>query len=296
MKILLSGATGTLGRAVLDNFVKHNHQIHCIVKSANQGHLLEQAYGPQVTYIELPLTSINASKIVQIAEPHNAYVHIAFTSDADGPEVDSLITRSVLDFGRLAASQIDPFHFIYTGGCMSIGNTPGLVDESFIGDPYPKRGWRALLEGAVVKSNQGAFFTSVIRSAWVYPDSHVNHWLAKCKEDKRIQVYQNLDNYVSFVHVDDLAEMYRLVLEKKATGMFNCTDSHPLKLSKIVDLVEQFTGVTQVDYYQDHESKEAELGFFASGMSMDQQLTTSRAKELGWEVKHKSWEDFQQRF
>jgi methylmalonyl-CoA mutase cobalamin-binding subunit len=57
----------------------------------------------------------------------------------------------------------------------------------------------------------------------------------------------------------------------------------------MINKVKDVTGVTDEETFDDAFSQIHHIGFFTIGHAVSQKVITSRAEELGWEVKHTNW-------
>ena len=150
--------------------------------------------------------------------------------------------------------------------------------------------WRVELDSEIVAANSDFFVTTVVRPVWVYPTSHVDQWAACARKNGKVQYLAGGEEvYISLIHQEDLAELYRLTVEHRKGGYFNATDSNPVTLRQMIDKVKEITGVTHEETFEEAFSQIHDLGFFAVGHVLSQKIITSRAQELGWEVRHPNW-------
>jgi len=186
------------------------------------------------------------------------------------------------------------FQFIYTSGCLCTGNTTEPVDESYEGTPFPPAAWRADLNKETIAASGTLFVTTVVRPVWVYPSSHIDQWIAAAKTHGKISYLEGAEaNYVSLTHLHDLGNLYTQIITHRAAGLVHGTDNHPLTVRQLIDKAKEVTGVTEEETYTEPFAQLQSLGFFAVGQSLTQQVLTSKAQELGWEIAYPNWLDAQ---
>jgi nucleoside-diphosphate-sugar epimerase len=288
VKVLITGSTGSIGGATLKSLLAHGHSVTSIVRSEDKGREVA-ALGEHSSYALIDLKSEHADQIVQLAKAHDVFVHNALQMSEEGVAFEHQLVRAILAAGREQAGEGKPFQFVYTSGCLVLGNTPHAVDESYVGEPLPMLAWRKVLDEEIVAGGNDSFITSVIRPTWVYPGSYVDQWVASAKKLGKIHVFDNLDNYSPQIYLPDLGDFYRLVIERRAQGLFNCTDGTPITLRDMVERVKTETGVTEVETFTNPMPAIGSIGFFAVGQSINGQVISSRASELGWVPTQPTW-------
>jgi nucleoside-diphosphate-sugar epimerase len=288
VKVLITGATGNIGGAILKSLLTHGHSVTSIVRSEDKGRELA-ALGENSTYILQGLTSADTEQIVQLAKAHDVFVHNALQTSEEGVAFEHQLSRAIIAAGLELAGEGRPFQFVYTSGCCVTGNTPHPVDESYQGEPIGFLAWRKGLDQEILDAGNDSFVTSVVRPSWVYPLSHVDRWVASAKQLGKIHVFDNLEHHATQIYLPDLGNYYRLVIEKRAKGLFFCTDGSPIKLRDMVERVKTETGVTEVETFSNPMAAIRSIGFFAVGQSINGEYLTARADELGWVPSQPSW-------
>ena len=96
-------------------------------------------------------------------------------------------------------------------------------------------------------------------------------------------------NRWSLVHREDAAELFRLVLEKGARGIFHAVDRHPLAVREVAEAAGRAAGTSGRTASIPLEQARGFLGSFADALCLDQVVDAARALALGWRPK---WPDF----
>lgn len=289
VKVLLTGATGSIGGAILKSLLLHGNHVNSIVRDQAKGEALA-ALSPNSTFTVLPIEAGTIEQIVQLAKEHDVFIHNVLQYGPEGTSIEINLSRGIVAAGRELEAAGKQFQFIYTSGCLCTGNTSELVDESYSGAPIPMVAWRKELDEEVASANGTLFVSTVVRPVWVYPGSYVDQWVASAKRDGKVSYLAGSEaNYVSFTHLQDLGNLYSSIITHRAHGLINGTDSHPLTVRQIVDKVKEITGVAEEATFEEPFSQIPSQGFFVVGQSLNQQIATSRAQELGWELAFPSW-------
>src|SRR6185295_15451825 len=208
MKVFLTGATGYIGMAVAERLRAAGHQLAGLARSDEAAAKLEAA---GVTPVRGDFT--NPAAVASGARAADAVISMATTYD---PTVDAPAVDAILD--ALAGSNKP---FIYTSGIWVNGDTGGIVvDETTPPEPVELVAWRKAVEDRVLQAAKRGVRSVVIRPAIVYgrgggiPAGFVE----SAQKDGAARYVGTGENRWPFVHVDDLAELYLLALEKAPPG------------------------------------------------------------------------------
>ena len=240
MKIFLTGATGFLGSAIAAALVRAQHDVTALVRSSTAAARV-QSYGIQPHHGDLrePSTYRDAALAAE------AIIHTGVEGGPDRMDVDRLFVDAV-------ASPT----LIYTSVLFVLGN----VDD---GDEHsPASGQRAEHERIVLDAG-GA----VIRPGMIHGEGA---WLF----EQPMYIGDGMNRW-PLVHRDDAAELFRLVAERGARGIFHA-------VSEVRRARDVFPGVSGTPL----EKAREELGRFADALALDQNVHADRARALGWQPRH----------
>jgi nucleoside-diphosphate-sugar epimerase len=213
------------------------------------------------------------------ARAADGVISLATTYDPaiDGPAVDAIL-------GALAGSDKP---FIYTSGIWSHGDTGGqVVDETSPPMPAPLVAWRQAVENRVREAAKRGIRTVVIRPAIVYgrgggiPAGFVE----SAKKQGAARHVGTGENRWPFVHVDDLADLYLLALERAPAGTLLLAVSGPsVAVRDVAAAASRGAGAGgKTDAWPLEEARKT-LGPYADALALDQQASGRRAEEmLGW--------------
>jgi nucleoside-diphosphate-sugar epimerase len=84
----------------------------------------------------------------------------------------------------------------------------------------------------------------------------------------------------TFVHREDLGELYRLVIENSGTGYFTGSEGMPPTQDELVELAKKITGVNEVEKVENVWEHIHEYGFALFGLSVCALLDAKRGREL----------------
>ncbi len=276
MKILIIGATGYLGSAIAERLsrTKVKHEVLALARSdASASKLTAAGLVPvRGDLADLP-------SLVAAAGAADAVVSVGTSYD---PAIDEAAIDAILD-----ALEGTDKPFLYTRTIWVNGNAGDLViDELLPLDPIELVAWRAPLEAKVRKASHRGIRTVVIRPAVVYgrEGGMLADFIASAHERGAARYVGNGRNRWAFVHVDDLADLYLLALEKAPAGIVFVAASGPSQ--RVLDVAEAASRAAGAGGRTEPwplEAARAELGSFADALVLDQQASGKRAEQmLGW--------------
>lgn len=275
MKVFVTGGTGYIGSAVVAALVKAGHDVSGLARSPESARRLA-ALGARAVKGDLK----DGSTYAAAAAEHKALLHIAFEYSAHGVDADRTAVETLVYAARRAKSLL-----VYTSGCWVLGNTGDApADEAASTERAAELvAWRPAHERLVLEAGDAADgpATAVIRPGMVYGGRGglASHLFESAVEKGAAEYVGDGRNRWSLVHREDLAELYRLVVERKARGIFHGVDGHAAAgagaggATRSVPLAEA----------------RAKMGPVADALCLDQVLAAARSAELGWRPARRSF-------
>ena len=297
MKVFLTGGTGSIGRAVLESLLAHGHHVTCTVKDEAAQTNLQTSFAsnPSFSVVNFALSVSGGAALTTLATGYDAIIHTAQSFTEEGQQIEEATLRAFVAAGRATAEQGRPCHFTATSTLWVLGETGDTeVDEMGSTDtPYRFASWRVPMERLVLEAGDQAigFTTAVVRPSWVYGTSYVDRYIRVAKEREQI-VIPNTNKHYETIHKDDLAELYRLVMEQRATGPFNGCELRSVSLEDLVTKMQEIGGIREIIRVENAMAYVKDLGFFIVGLTVNQRVTPRRSLEIGWKPKHAFLESF----
>jgi len=236
MKIFLTGATGYVGSAIAATLIRARHDVTVLVRSATSAARV-LSYGIHPHHGDLR----DPSSYRETALAADAIIHAGVEGGSDRMDVDRVFVDAV------AGPTL-----IYTSVLFVLGN----VDDA--DETAPASGPRAEHERLVLDAG-GA----VIRPGMIHGD---DAWLFA----HPIYIGEGRNRW-PLVHRHDVAELYRLVAESGARGIFHA-------VAEVRTAREVFPEVTGTPL----DEARRELGSFADALALDQNVRAPRSLALGW--------------
>ncbi len=269
MNTFLTGGTGFVGSAVLDHLVRRGHTVTALVRS-------EQAAARVAEHGAAPLVGdiTDVGWLSDRLQAHDAAIHTAAPGDGSAAEFDTGVVKAVAaTFGGTARP------YLHTGGVWVYGNG-ALITEDTTAAPPTITAWRLDVENALLASDLAA---TVVVPGIVYGHGKGIPALisgAPRSASGELTLIGDGEQHWTTVHVDDLAELYVLVLER-GSGLghvLGVSGNNPtvreLGLAAAGDdgVVAESTDDTRVRFG----------GAFADALLLDQQASGAKARSLGW--------------
>jgi len=274
MRIFLTGASGYIGTAVAERLRAAGHQVTALGRSDATAAKLESAGIKAVRGDFADPESVGSA-----AGSADGVISMATTYDPsiDGPAIDAILDA-------LAGSNKP---FVYTSGIWSHGDTGSkVVDETWPPNPAELVRWRQQVEDRVLEGAKRGIRSVVIRPAIVYgrgggiPAGFVE----SARKEGAARYVGTGKNLWPLVHVDDLADLYLLALEKAPPGTLLLGVSGPSRrVSEIAAAASRGAGAGGRTVATPLEEARNKLGAYADALVLDQQASGRRAQELlGW--------------
>jgi nucleoside-diphosphate-sugar epimerase len=269
VRVLLTGATGYIGGRVAAELSAAGHQVVAVARS-DSGERQLRALGHTTARGDLG----QPSSLVAAAAGCDGVVHLAATQD-DGMETAELASVRAFLTGLAAGTA-----FVYTSGVWVYPSAPPgeLLDERSATDPVSLYAWRPALEAEVVAAAR--LRTIVIRPAMVYGrgGGPLTQFSEMADDDGVPRYVGGGANHWTLVHVDDLAQLYRLALERAVAGtLLNGAVGEPVAVRDLAAADSAGRGLAGPRAWPADEAAAVD------GVTRDHRISGERARTLlGW--------------
>ena len=272
MNILVLGATGYIGSAVVARLSQAGHSVTAVSRSAPAATL------SGVTAVAGDLLD-PAAVAALVTDGVDAVVHTAAPQgEADLPVVDAL-TKTLAGSDR---------PLIWTSGVWVLGATGAQpADEATAPDPIAIVGPRVEVEARVLAAAGQGVRSVVLRPGVVHGHgtgipAMFTGWAKELGHGR--WVGPATSPRWPLVHVDDLAELYLLALTGAAAGTILHGIAEPgVRTEELALAAARGAGVAESAQPWPVEEAAAQLGApFAEALGLDQEVTAASALALGW--------------
>jgi nucleoside-diphosphate-sugar epimerase len=266
MRVLLTGATGYIGTTVAEVLGRAGHHVVGTARSDEAAAVLD---GRGIEPVRADLRS--PETLEAPARSADAVVHTAATQEDDMGPAERAATGVLLSTGT---------PLVFTSGVWVYGGAPPgeMLDEDSEPDPVRIYSWRPAVERQVLDAGG-----MVIRPRMVYGrgGGPMNQFTEMADEHGTPRHVGDGSNHWSIVHVDDLAELYRLVLEGAPPGtLVNGITGDPLEVRELAAAACEGAGAPAPVGWQRDDAVH-ELGHtMAEALTRNHRISGARAREL----------------
>lgn len=284
MKVFLTGATGFIGSAVIQELISNGHQVLGLARNDDAADKLKKA-GAEVHRGDLEdLDSLRSGANAADAVIHTGFIH-DFSRFAEVCEIDKV----AIDTMAAVLKGTDK-PFIVTSGTALV--SPGTLATEDTRTPlhtnFPRKSEQAADAAAELGVN-----ASVVRlSPSVHGEGDVHGFvpiLVKTAREKGVSAYvgEGLNRW-NAVHRLDAALLYRLALDKSAPGLrFHAVGEEAITFKTIAEEIGKQLNIPVVSISA--EEAPAHFGWFVSFATIDAPASSKLTQKLlNWTPTHQT--------
>jgi nucleoside-diphosphate-sugar epimerase len=279
MRVALTGATGFIGSHVLAELVEHGHEVTALVRDQPQADVVERR-GATPAVVDI----YDRPAVVSLLRDADGVIHTASPGDATSADLDSAMVDAALE--ALAGSGKP---YIHISGAWIYGSNTSIDEESPMTAPAMVS-WKEPIDRRVLAATDVRGV--VIVSSVAYGDGAggiPGLLLGSPRDDAgNLIMLGTGDQHWSTVHVADLADIFRRVLEdESARGYYVVGDGSNSTVAELTEAAAVAAGAPGAVPGNDDEAR-ARLGdYFAEVLLLDQGTDAAKARaELGWRPSH----------
>lgn len=247
MKVVVTGASGYIGRHVVDALIKMHHEVIAV-------DMINKGINTDATFLSLDIFSDDIYN--KLGRP-DACIHMAWkdgfnhASDAHMGMLSKhyAFIKNMIDGGVKYLSVMGTMH--------EIGYYEGCVDENTPTNPLSMYGIakNALREASLLLADKSATALMWLRAYYILgDDSNNNSIFTKITqmehEGKASFPFVSGKNKYDFIHVDELAKQIATAsTQSEITGIINCCSGKPVSLAdKVNEFIEKNHYSIRPDY------------------------------------------------
>lgn len=301
MKIFLTGATGYIGSVVAEKLFKKGHQVTALARSENSAKKLE-ASGIEVVFGDLDDVSV----LTEAAQKVDGVIHAGFKQNENG-FLASMTNEQKTVSALLEGIKNSDKAFIYTSGTGLLGdtqtiivdeNTPSKIDLNDNDIDTKDEMTQAIFQCMSTESdvlNTAGVRGIVLRPPNVYGRSNgqalLTHLIGASKKTGAVPYANFSGNHLwTFVHVDDLADLYVLAIENSKGGeLYYAGGETNIKTKDIAEALSYGLGYEGKTTAIEMEELVNLFGnpFMANFWTWNNQSSNEKAKRLlNWQPRH----------
>ena len=276
MRVFVTGATGWVGTAVVQDLIASGHQVLGLSRSDKGAEALKAA-GAAVHRGSLD----DLESLTSGATQADGVIHLAFNHDFTKFEANAAEEALAIDaIGDVLEGSGRPL--ILTSGVAFLA--PGRVAvEADTATPHFPRKPEALAASLVARGVR----TTTVRLAPTVHGLHDNGFvprLVQMAREKGVSAYLgDGQNRWPAVHRSDACRVFRLALERGAEGgPFHAIAEEGIPVKEIAEVIGRRLNIPVVSKSQDEAAEH--FGWFAMFIGLDAPASSARTREiLGWE-------------
>jgi nucleoside-diphosphate-sugar epimerase len=275
MKIALTGATGFIGSHVLTELQEHGHEVLAFVRDDAQAATVA-ARGAEPAVVDL----YDRATVASLLADADGAIHTASPGDATSADLDSAVVDAVID---AYAGTGNPY--VQIGGLWVYGANSAISEASLF-NPPALVSWKEPIERRALEAKDVR--STVVVSSVAYGDGGggiPGLLLGSPRDDAgNLIMVGTGEQHWSTVHVADLANFFRRVLEDDAAGgYYVVSNGSNSTVAELTEAAAVAVGAPGAVPGSDAEAR-ARLGdYFAEVLLIDQAAATTAASiELGW--------------
>ncbi|GAB4022635.1 SDR family oxidoreductase [Spirosoma koreense] len=279
MRVFVTGASGFVGSAVVQELLSAGHQVIGLARSEESAQSLTKA-GAEVLRGSLEdLDSLKKGAAEADGIIHTAFIH-DFSNYIAAAETDK---RAIEAIGSVLTGSDRPF--VVTGGILGL-----RTDSNFTTEDDPAPGFPRASEATAMALAEAGVHASVIRLSPSVHDAGDYGFipiLINTARQKGVSAYVGEgSNRWPAVHRLDAARLYRLALEKGAVGArYNAIGDTGIPIREIAEVIGQQLNLPVVSIAPDEAA--GHFGWMGRFIAFDNPATSLKTQQqLGWEVTH----------
>ena len=278
MDIFVTGASGYIGGVVVEKLQAAGHRVAGLARSDEA---VERLHARGITPVRADL--FDTTRLAQTAKTADGVIHLAASFGPDWQAGDRAAVQAIL--GALNGSSKP---FVYTSIATVYGDTGAPVaDEDAPLHALAFHRWRPAVEQDVLGATSWDVRSIVLRPAPVYGRSGGSSVLLLVHSARQAGAARYIgagENRWSTVHVDDLADLYVLALERAPGGtLLNAAGGVSVSMRELAMAISSAMGRGGDCAPWTLDAARAAFGPRADLFAMNQQISGARAiLRLGW--------------
>ena len=288
MKIFITGASGFIGGSIAAHLVRAGHQVRGLIrKPEHRDELKRLGIEPVIGTLD------DRALLIAEAQAADAVINAA-SSDHEGA-VSALI-EGLAGSGK---------PFLHTSGSSIVGDASGgeaaqarIYHEDALPEPTADKAARVAIDRQVLEAAQRNIRSAVLCNTLIYGQGAVAgsasvqlpRLVRQAQKSGVVRHVGSGGNTWSNVHIDDVAELYRLALEKSPAGMFYFVESGEASFREMSAAIARAMNLGEPqDWPLDEAQKEWGYEMASYGLGSNSRVRGERARELlGWQPKRTS--------
>jgi nucleoside-diphosphate-sugar epimerase len=279
VKVALTGATGFIGSHVLTDLQEHGHEVIALVRAGTPERTVG-ASGATAVVVDLYDRSAVAAALGGV----DAAIHTASPGDVTSTDLDSTVVDAAID---AFAGSGKPY--VHVSGLWIYGANLSISEESPFNAP-PLVAWKLPIQARLLDVSDMRGVVVVASTAYGDGGGGIPALLLGSPRDDagNLVMLGSGQQHWSTVHVEDLADAFRRVLERdSARGYYIVDDGLHPTVAELTEAAAVAAGAPGAVPGSDDEARARVGDAFAEVLLLDQGTDIARARaELDWRPSH----------
>jgi nucleoside-diphosphate-sugar epimerase len=275
MHVFLTGGSGYVGRPTISALRAAGHEVSALARSEKSAGVVRELGATPVAGSLGDVTVLRDA-----AAAADAVIHLGADASGDMGAADRIASAALQDgiAGR---------PYVHTGGLWVYGDTDGVATEE---SPYKApaiTSWRKANERAVLDRAAVGGHPVLVMPALVFGHQEGllhNIFAAPSIEAGAVPYIGDGTNYVTMVHVDDVAQLYVSALAAPAGSVYAGVNGEFLTFGEVAGALSAGIGLGGKTVSISIEQAREKWGPLADAFALDQRVSGDKARrELGWQ-------------
>ncbi|KZD00799.1 MULTISPECIES: NAD-dependent epimerase/dehydratase family protein [unclassified Thalassospira] len=287
MRVFVTGGTGLIGSAIVENLIRHQHDVVALARSRDSHKMLADLGATPIRGdITKPAAWVNDLPDV------DAVIHTACDFSDQMPRIDANLLDHLIPALHRMPGMV---RFLYTGGVWSYPQTePGQIgDETLPFAALPEFDW--MIAGLSRILGDEKLHGIIIHPGCVYATGRRGHTglferaITSAQSNKVITIVGGDHVDQPMVHTDDLADLYcRALYNAKPGSSYIGVAINGVSNDAVAKLIASHLAIEDCQFETiSTQTAMSRLGNWAEGLGHHQHLSSTKAmRELGWPPKH----------
>jgi nucleoside-diphosphate-sugar epimerase len=279
MRAVLTGATGFIGSHVLTELHEHGHEVTALVRDDAQADVVA-ARGATPAVVDL----YDRPTVLSLLSDADGAIHTASPGDETSANLDSAVVDAAIEAFTGTGKP-----YLHISGQWIYGRNPAITEQSPLNAPALVS-WREQIDRRVLDATGMRGVVVVAGLAYGDGGGGIPGLLLGSPRDDagNLIMLGTGQQHWSTVHVADLADFFRRVLEDDAArGLYVVGDGANPTVAELTEAAAVAAGAPGAVSGSDDEAR-ARLGdYFAEVLLLDQGSDATKARaELDWRPSH----------
>ncbi|WP_233850369.1 NAD-dependent epimerase/dehydratase family protein [Paraburkholderia sp. HD33-4] len=288
MKIFITGASGFIGGSVAAHLARAGHQVRGLIRKPEHSAELQR-----LGIEPVPGTLDDRALLIAEAQAADAVINAA-SSDHEGA------VRALID-GLAGSGKV----FLHTSGSSIVGDASGgeagearIYHEDALPTPTADKAARVAIDQLVLDAAQRGVRSAVLCNTLIYGHGAVAgsasvqlpRLVRQAQKSGVVRHVGSGGNIWSNVHIDDVAELYRLALDKTPAGTFYFVESGEASFRDMSAAIARAMKLgTPQDWPLEEAKQEWGYEMASYGLGSNSRVRGERARKLlGWQPRRTS--------